>query len=153
MNVALNGVVSGSRHPLIVMSHGTGGMALNSYDTAIALADAGFVVAALTHTGNNYRDQSTAFTQQNFVNRVRHVGRVIDFMLGAWAGKGSINPDRIGVFGHSAGGATALIAAGGIADMNRVVAFSPNQSGRLGLPAGPSARTGFRCDIRSGHRP
>ena len=53
MDVALNGKVSGTQHPLVVMSHGTGGMALNSYDTAIALADAGFVVAAVTHTGDN----------------------------------------------------------------------------------------------------
>jgi predicted dienelactone hydrolase len=123
MVVALNGAVSGSRHPLIVMSHGTGGMALNSYDTAIALAEAGFVVAAVTHTGDNYRDQSTAFTRQDFVDRARHVGRVIDFMLSAWAEHGSIDPARIGVFGHSAGGTTALIVAGGIADMNRVGTF------------------------------
>ena len=58
MDVALNGKVSGTQHPLVVMSHGTGGMALNSYDTAIALADAGFVVVAVTHTGDNYRDQT-----------------------------------------------------------------------------------------------
>ncbi|HEY1412721.1 MAG TPA: hypothetical protein VGF36_11305, partial [Rhodopila sp.] len=57
MNVALNGTIAGGQHPLIVLSHGTGGMALNAYDTAIALAEAGFVVAAVTHTGDNYRDQ------------------------------------------------------------------------------------------------
>jgi predicted dienelactone hydrolase len=123
MNVALDGTVSGGRHALIVLSHGTGGMALNSYDTAIALAEAGFVVAAVTHTADNYRDQAAAFTQRNFVDRPRHVSRVIDFMLTTWPGHRSIEPTRIGIFGHSAGGATALIAAGGIADMTRVVAF------------------------------
>ena len=65
----MNGAVSGARHPLIVMSHGTGGMALNSYDTAVALAEAGFVVAAVTHTGDNYRDQSTSFASRNFADR------------------------------------------------------------------------------------
>ena len=96
MDVALNGTVSGTQHPLVVMSHGTGGMALNSYDTAIALADAGFVVAAVTHTGDNYRDQSAFSTRRQFAGRVRHVSRVIDFMLGTWAGHGSIDssPDR-----------------------------------------------------------
>jgi predicted dienelactone hydrolase len=32
--------------PLLVMSHGTGGSTLGHFDTAVALADAGFVVAA-----------------------------------------------------------------------------------------------------------
>ena len=40
-------------------------------------------------------------------------------MLATWAGHGSIDPAQVGVFGHSAGGATALIAAGGVADMER----------------------------------
>jgi len=123
MNVARNGAVSGGQYPLIVMSHGTGGMALNSFDTAIALANAGFVVASVTHSGDNYRDRSTSFTRQDFVDRPRHVSRVIDFMLAAWTGRQSLDPARIGAFGHSAGGTTVLIAAGGIADMNRVSAF------------------------------
>jgi predicted dienelactone hydrolase len=123
MEVALNGAVAGGRYPLIVMSHGTGGMALNSYDTGIALAQAGFVVASVTHTGDNYRDQATAFTRQDFVDRPRHVSRVIDFMLEGWAGHGAIDPARIGFFGHSAGGTTGLIVAGGVADLNRVVAL------------------------------
>jgi predicted dienelactone hydrolase len=123
MNVAMNGAVNAGHHPLIVMSHGTGGMALNAYDTAEALANAGFVVVAVTHTGDNYRDQSMAFTRQNFVDRPRHITRVIDYMLGAWSAHAAIDPDRIGIFGHSAGGATALIAIGGIADMSKVVTY------------------------------
>jgi predicted dienelactone hydrolase len=121
--VAVNGAVAGGTHPLIVMSHGTGGMALNSYDTAMALARAGFVVAAVTHTGDNYQDHSTSFTGRNFADRPRHISRVIDFMLRSWPGRGAIDPARIGMFGHSAGGATALLVAGGIADMNRELAF------------------------------
>jgi predicted dienelactone hydrolase len=123
MDVAMNGAISAGRHPMIVMSHGTGGMALNSYDTAEALANAGFVVVAITHTGDNYRDQSTAFTRPNFVDRPRHVTRTIDFMLGTWSGHESIDPGRIGIFGHSAGGTTALIASGGVANLGLVVAF------------------------------
>ena len=33
--------------PLVVMSHGTGGSFLGHFDTAMALADAGFVVVAM----------------------------------------------------------------------------------------------------------
>jgi predicted dienelactone hydrolase len=123
MDVAVNGAVIPGKHPLIVMSHGTGGMALNSFDTAMALAEAGFVVAAVIHTGDNYQDRSTSFTRQEFVDRPRHISRVIDFMLGSWPGRSAIDPGRIGVFGHSAGGATALLIAGGVADLSREAAF------------------------------
>jgi predicted dienelactone hydrolase len=47
--------------PLVLISHGTGGSGASHYDTALALAlaDEGFVVAALTHTGDNYMDRAT----------------------------------------------------------------------------------------------
>jgi predicted dienelactone hydrolase len=123
MAVAVDGGVAGAQHPMIVMSHGTGGMALNSYDTAVALAEAGFIAVAITHTGDNYKDRSVSFTRQNFADRPRHVTRVIDYMLDTWSGHASIDPTRIGIFGHSAGGTTALIAVGGVADISREVAF------------------------------
>ncbi|MGH7019415.1 MAG: hypothetical protein ACREEY_06030 [Brevundimonas sp.] len=46
--------------PLIVVSHGNGGDFRSHRDTVQALAKAGFVVATLTHTGDNWRDQSRA---------------------------------------------------------------------------------------------
>ena len=58
--------VHGDHLPLIVISHGTGGGNEGHADTAQALADAGFVVAAVTHTGDNYRDQS-------YVSRSKHL--------------------------------------------------------------------------------
>src|SRR5262249_23264443 len=39
--VAVNGVVSGNRLPLILISHGTGGSLASHYDTALALTQAG----------------------------------------------------------------------------------------------------------------
>ena len=44
--VAPYGAVAGDKLPLIVISHGTGGGAASHYDTALALANAGFVVVA-----------------------------------------------------------------------------------------------------------
>ena len=61
MTVAVNAPVNGKALPMIVMSHGTGGSYLGHFDTAIALADAGFVVVAMNHTGDNYADQSRNF--------------------------------------------------------------------------------------------
>jgi predicted dienelactone hydrolase len=110
--VAYYGPVKGDHLPLVVISHGTGGSAAVHYDTALALADAGFVVVAPSHTGDNYKDRQDSFTARNFVNRARHIGRVVDFMTGAWNGHDHLDATRIGIFGHSAGAATALIVIG-----------------------------------------
>ncbi len=105
--IARGGAISGTKHPLIVFSHGTGGSNLNSAGTAIALADAGFIVAAVQHAGDNYQDRSVSFSEQNFINRPRQVSRVIDYMLKDWQGHAAIDASRIGIFGHSAAAAPA----------------------------------------------
>jgi len=56
--VATNGAVAGRSLPLVVVSHGNRGLASSHSDTALALASAGFVVAAVTHTGDNARDEA-----------------------------------------------------------------------------------------------
>jgi predicted dienelactone hydrolase len=117
MNVAVNGTPEGKALPLVVMSHGTGGSFLGHFDTAIALADAGFVVAAVTHAGDNYADQSRSV---DVMDRPRQISRVIDHMLSTWDGRATINPARIGMFGFSAGGFTTLVSIGGIPDFSSV---------------------------------
>jgi predicted dienelactone hydrolase len=114
--VAAGGAVAGRGLPLIVMSHGSGGSFEGHYDIALALAEAGFVVGAATHTGDNYRDHS-GFTRVE--NRPRHVKALIDFMLASWPHRDLLDPARIGMFGFSAGGFTALVAIGGVPDMTR----------------------------------
>lgn len=115
--VAADGAVATRKTPLIVISHGSGGAFENHFDTALALAEAGFVVVAVTHTGDNYRDHS-AFTRPD--NRTRHIKAVIDYMLSSWPGHDAIDPSRIGVYGFSAGGFAALVAIGATPDMSRI---------------------------------
>jgi predicted dienelactone hydrolase len=119
-SVAAGGPVAGRGLPLVVMSHGTGGTFEGHYDTALALAEAGFVVASVTHTGDNYRDQS-AFVRVE--NRPRHIKALVDYMLASWPRHDVLDPSRIGMFGFSAGGFTALVAIGGVPDMARVASF------------------------------
>ncbi len=104
-------------HPLIVLSHGTGGDFAGHADTAVALARAGFVVAALTHPGDNWRDsrQATRIEQ-----RPAALSATISYMLQAWPGHVAVDPDRVGAFGFSAGGFTVLAAAGGRPDLGRL---------------------------------
>jgi len=115
--LAPNGPVEGHGLPLVVISHGTGGDFAGHSDTAAALAEAGFVAAALTHTGDNWRDHSAAL---RIWDRPRQLTVLIDYMLQAWPARDHINPGRIGAFGFSAGGFTVLAAAGGEPDLSAI---------------------------------
>ena len=116
-SVAAGAPVAGANLPLVVMSHGTGGWYGEHYDTALALAHAGFVVAAVSHTGDTYDDHSQAAL---IWKRPAQIHRLIDYMLADWSDHGRVDAGRVGVFGFSAGGFTALVAAGGTADLNLV---------------------------------
>jgi predicted dienelactone hydrolase len=126
LDIARGGAVAGRGLPLIVISHGNGGANLSHHDTAAALAQAGFVVAAVQHTGDNFADRSR---EASMVDRPRHVSRVIDHMLTTWSGRDRIDATRIGVFGHSSGGFTALVVVGGVADLGRIAPHCQQHAG------------------------
>jgi predicted dienelactone hydrolase len=117
LNVAPAGRLTGQAMPLIVISHGSGGSYLGHHDTAMALAQAGFVVVALTHPGDNYADHRL---EAAIMQRPRHINRVIDYMLQTWPGHDNIDAARVGIFGFSAGGFTALVAIGGTPDLTKI---------------------------------
>ena len=114
--VAPDAPVAGEHLPLVVMSHGNGGGYDNHYDTAIALAKAGFVAIAVSHTGDTHQDQSRALF---VMDRLQHIRRLIDYMLTEWPGHAQIDANRVGMFGFSTGGFTTLIAIGGVPDVSR----------------------------------
>ena len=116
-SVAPGAALAGRGHPLIVISHGTGGSNADHYDTARALAADGFVVAALTHTGDTQGDRSRAL---RITERPAQLSRAIDYMLHDWRGHESVDAGRIGAFGFSSGGFTVLAAIGGEPDVARM---------------------------------
>lgn len=118
--LAPGGAVDGTKLPLIVMSHGTGGSPASHLDTALALAEAGYVVAAPMHPGDNFQDQSAVGARSWIPDRARQIARVDDYLLDRWQGRGRLDPDKLGVFGFSAGGTTGLVATGGTPDFTRV---------------------------------
>jgi len=117
--LAPNSPLLGQGLPLVVMSHGNGGWFGGHHDTAETLARAGFVVAALTHSHDNFRDQSRS---TDLPSRPRQLHVLIDYMLADWPQHGQLDPGRVGAFGFSAGGLTVLVAAGGELDLARVPA-------------------------------
>lgn len=102
--------------PLIVISHGQGGFFGGHHDTAEALAEKGFIVAALDHPGDTGSDMSRSADLSVFVERPTDIERLIDFMLVTSPMAHRIDADRIGFFGFSRGGYTGLVAIGGDPD-------------------------------------
>lgn len=109
--------IAGQGLPLIVISHGFSGWFGSHHDTAEALADAGFIVAAINHPADWSRsDPGRNMTLQALTDRPADIKRLIDYMLSAWPSASKIDPDRIGFFGFSRGGFTGLALIGGEVD-------------------------------------
>jgi predicted dienelactone hydrolase len=129
IEIGLSGVkdcpVTGTKLPLVIVSHGRGGWFGGHSDTAEALADAGFVVAAINHPGDNGNDSSQRDSLTVLAQRPADMIRLLDFMLNAWSGRAAIDPARIGFFGFSAGAYTGLVVVGGNPDFRRIAPYCP----------------------------
>ncbi|WP_413990067.1 alpha/beta hydrolase family protein [Labrys okinawensis] len=115
--VAQGASILGQRLPLVVFSHGGGGSFESNYDTAWALAHNGFVVAAISHAGDTYDDQSQVL---HLWRRPAQLHRLISYMLEEWPGRDRLDGNHIGAFGFSNGGFTVLVAAGGVPDLDKM---------------------------------
>jgi predicted dienelactone hydrolase len=123
--------IAGDKLPLIVISHGRTGWLGAHRDTAAALADAGFVVAAINHPGDSVSDKSRVDDLSVFVERPLDIKRLVDFMLDAWPDAPKIDRERIGVFGFSMGGYTGLVVAGANPDFRKGLAGCEGSGFRL----------------------
>ena len=113
--VAEDAPVRGEHLPLVVMSHGHGGSFAGHFDTAVALAESGFVAAAVTHDGDSWKNASRA---SHLEDRPRQLKLLTDYMLRTWSAHDRLDAGRVGAFGFSAGGFTVLALAGGEPDLS-----------------------------------
>ena len=120
MDVARDSPITGRDLPMVVISHGNGGGLQSHADLALALASAGYVVAAPMHAGDNFADQGAAGAATLYSDRTRQFHAAVDHMLTEWQGRDRIDPERVGAFGFSAGGFTVLAAAGARPDMRLI---------------------------------
>jgi len=141
LSVAKDWPVTGEKLSLVVISHGRGGSFLDHSDTAEALANAGFVVAAINHPGDNAMDKTRTDDFSVFVERPADSKRLIDFMLGSWTASAKINSSEIGIFGFSRGGYTGLVAAGA------------NPCFETSLPLCDGVDTALGAQVRKGELP
>lgn len=117
--LASNGAVKGQQLPLVVMSHGTGGGIVSHADLAMALAEAGFVVATPMHR-DNYLDTSSVGTLDYIQGRSQQLSQTIDFMLQQWPAHTQLQPQKIAAYGFSIGAFSVLTAAGATPDLASV---------------------------------
>ncbi|BBK44643.1 dienelactone hydrolase [Allostella vacuolata] len=117
------------RRPVVAISHGTGGGRLSHHDTAAALARAGMVALAITHAGDNVEDASAQGTVRLMATRAANVSRALDWLFAQAPEAPQLDPRRVGVFGYSAGGATALILAGGVPEPGALPRFCRAHAG------------------------
>src|SRR5207249_3427899 len=104
--------------PLILYSHGSGGIRFENLELAVHLASHGYVIVSADHPGDTLFDSGDEMNAI-LTNRPRDVSFLIDQFL-AFNGEsgnffaGAIDADRIGAAGWSYGGYTVLaLAAGG----------------------------------------
>lgn len=112
MEVARDGAPVPGNGRLVVISHGSGGSPWVHANLAAALVDAGFVVALPEHRSDNYKDPSRP-GPESWGRRPAEVSRAIDTVAADPRFAGGLQLDRVGVYGMSAGGHTALSMAGG----------------------------------------
>ncbi len=134
--------------PLIVFSHGNNGIRFQSFFFAAHLASHGYIVVSPDHHGNTFVDSLMGIVDPNVaVNRPLDVSFLIDQFLAFNTESGNffedaVDPDRIGVSGHSFGGYTTFAVAGGTFPLGT---FTDSRVKAI-IPQAPASSAGFFPD-------
>jgi predicted dienelactone hydrolase len=111
------------RRPLVMFSHGRGSDGLVYAWFAEYLAARGYIVAAINHYRANTYDSNVAYLANKLWQRPIDIGLAISFLLRDETWGKVIDPDRIGIAGHSQGGFTALWVGGAKMNADKFLAF------------------------------
>lgn len=122
--------------PVVVFSHGNGGIRYQSLFLTEYLASQGFIVIAPDHVGNTLSDLGAIPRSEVAVRRPQDVAATFDGLV-AWSQEsdspiaGCVDPSAgYAVAGHSFGAYTSLVVAGGRLDLEGLAA-SCDQGGFL----------------------
>lgn len=121
--------------PLVVFSHGNGGLRFQSFFLTEWLASHGFVVAAPDHPHNTAFDYDDDLTAEVMARRPGDVARAADYAMSTYD-----TEERYLVMGHSFGGWTTLAVAGGALDLDWMRAWC--EAGGEGEMCGIDTPTG-----------
>lgn len=124
--VAINADLQANRKdfPLVVMSHGTGGAALQMGWLGRHLAANGYIAVAVNHHGNNALEPYIPHGFLLWWERAQDLTALIDRLLHEVSEfKDRIDENRIGVIGFSLGGYSAIELVGGRCSLEHFNAF------------------------------
>jgi predicted dienelactone hydrolase len=107
--------------PLVLLSHGTGGSAIQMAWLGTALARAGFIAVAVDHPGNNSDGKMTPEGMALWWERATDLSQVLDMMLADGVFGKQIDQARVGAAGYSLGGYTVMELAGAQTDVSELL--------------------------------
>jgi predicted dienelactone hydrolase len=128
-------VADGLRHPLIVFSHGAGGNGSVYAWFGEYLAAHGYIVAMVYHYRANTYDSSALYVRNRIWQRPRDISLDISHLLEDKKWGPRIDPDQIGVAGHSQGGFTALWIGGAEVNPDLFLAYQRGWKSNEMVPA------------------
>jgi predicted dienelactone hydrolase len=123
------------KRPLIMFSHGAGSNGLYYAWFGEYLAARGYVVAMLYHYRANTYDSSVMYVRSKLWQRPRDITLDIDSLLKDEIWGPHIDPDRIGVAGHSQGGFTSLWIGGAKINPELYLAYQTGWRNNSVVPA------------------
>ncbi|WP_413162887.1 alpha/beta hydrolase [Capilliphycus salinus ALCB114379] len=116
--------------PVVIISHGLASRPADFGKRARHLASYGYFVAVPQHPGSDLRHaldllagrSQEVFDVQEFINRPKDISYVLDWLerLNRRGFQGRLELDRVGIYGHSFGGYTALAVAGAEIDLQNL---------------------------------
>lgn len=134
---------SGGPYPIILFSHGSCGYEAQSRFLVSLLATRGFVVVAPPHVGNTTREfpacalpaAQIASAQERPQDMIAALDELI--ALNGSAGSaflGLMDPERVGMVGHSFGGLTSYLVANAEPRVDAAVALAPAVNPAFAMP-------------------
>lgn len=105
--------------PLFILSHGMFGNARNQAWLASALSQSGYFVAAINHPGTSSFQRDTN-DRRELWKRPQDISRTIDHIIHHPDFAKRVDKNRIFMAGHSLGGFTAVLLAGGRYDPDKI---------------------------------
>lgn len=124
-----NAAPAAGSHPLVLLSHGTGGNRMGLAWLAISLAKTGYIVAAPDHWGNTFDNKIPEYFVRSW-ERPLDLSFVLTEILAHPIFSTRIDTSKIGAAGFSLGGYTIIALAGGEIDYEALKAFSETPQGK-----------------------
>ena len=128
-------VADGLKHPLVMFSHGAGGNGAGYAWFGEYLAAHGYLVAMLYHYRANTFDSSALYVRNRLWQRPRDISLDITHLLQDKKWGPHIDPDQVGVAGHSQGGFTSLWIGGAQVNPGLFLAFQCGWKNNESVPA------------------